>query len=441
MTKAIMADKNIPSRFSDIVAEHCVVLNAVTSPAVDEPTKTIFEATYGQPPDYDALPPVGCYAVRLLEKQHRKDFRFDLTNQPGIFLGYATYSNIYGAVLFEEKALVVGRLQIAFDRNFFPLTEKSSDNPRFKFLHALLGRGSDALDAATDNNAVEVELQDSSSAPNPPSDADDAVSSDDDDASKALLSELLQSSSVPAFNPLRAEPMPVNQVPYPAAAPASDVGIKAAAPPASSTLLNRLAFDEVQDAPLRRGVRSRKEPSRIKTRSVLRSAASGKPLASPRPAVTAKSLAVNKLLLVGRKLKRFFPTLGNFVAKVSMYNPDTDSYRLFYPSDNHEEWLPFSEVVKLLPKSWAGDVEQANTVAICYALTEVVADEKFSTNPAQVAATYTEPLTYQDTLIAPDRVLWKAALDLEYNTHHVQVGVEAQVCQWSVREAQGSHRG
>jgi hypothetical protein len=43
---------------------------------------------------------------------------------------------------------------------------------------------------------------------------------------------------------------------------------------------------------------------------------SGKPLASSRPAVTAKSLAVNKLLLVGRKLKRFFPTLGNFVAKV-----------------------------------------------------------------------------------------------------------------------------
>jgi hypothetical protein len=92
MTKAIMTDKNIPSRFWDIVSEHCVVLNAVTSPT--------------------------------------------------------TYNNIYGAVLFAEKALVVGRLQIAFDPNFFPLTDKSSDNPRFKFLHALLGRGSDALDAA-----------------------------------------------------------------------------------------------------------------------------------------------------------------------------------------------------------------------------------------------------------------------------------------------------
>jgi hypothetical protein len=215
MTKSIMTDKNIPSQFWDIVAEHCVVLNTVNSPAVDEPTKTIFEETYGQPPDYDALPPVGCYAVsciRVLEKQHRKDLRFDLTNQPSIFLGYVTYNNIYGVVLFAEKALVVGRLQIAFDPNFFPLTDKSSDNPRFKFLHALLGRGSDALDTATDNNDVEVDLHDSSSTPDPSSDADDVVSSDDDDASKLLLSELLQSSPVPVFNPLRTEPLPVNQV-------------------------------------------------------------------------------------------------------------------------------------------------------------------------------------------------------------------------------------
>ncbi len=213
---------------------------------------------------------------------------------------------------------MVGRLQIAFDPNFFPLTDNSSDNPRFKFLQTLLGRGSDAFYVTTDNDDVEVDLQDSSSVPNPSSDADDAVSSDDDDA---LLSELLQSSPVPAFNPLHAEPLPVNQVPFPAAAPASAGGIKAVAPPASSNLLDHLASDEVQDAPLRRGVRSRKEPSRINTRSVLKSATNGKPLASPRP--------------------------------------------------------PGARVP-----------EQGNTVAICYALTEVVVDEKFSTNPAQVEAVW-----------------------------------------------------
>jgi hypothetical protein len=44
------------------------------------------------------------------------------------------------------------------------------------------------------------------------------------------------------------------------------------------------------------------------------------------------------------------------------------------------------------------------------------ADEKLSTNPAQVEATYTESLKYQDALNAPDRVLWKAVLALEYHT-------------------------
>ena len=81
--------------------------------------------------------------------------------------------------------------------------------------------------------------------------------------------------------------------------------------------------------PLRRGARSRKMPSRITSRAVLKSSTHSQPLlTSPRSAVAAKSLAVNKLLLVGRKLKRFFPTLGTFVAKVSMYN--THPYGPFF---------------------------------------------------------------------------------------------------------------
>ena len=62
---------------------------------------------------------------------------------------------------------MVGRIQIAFDPNLFPFTDKSSDNPRYKFLHTLLGRGSDAIDGADNaalDDAVEVDLQDPSSA-------------------------------------------------------------------------------------------------------------------------------------------------------------------------------------------------------------------------------------------------------------------------------------
>jgi hypothetical protein len=69
-------------------------------------------------------------------------------------------------VLFTEKALVVGRIQIAFDPNLFPFTNKRSDNSRYKCLDTLLGHGSDAIDGA-DNAAfdddVEVDLPDPSS--------------------------------------------------------------------------------------------------------------------------------------------------------------------------------------------------------------------------------------------------------------------------------------
>ncbi len=131
-------------------------LSFVTSPAVDEPSKTTFEAAYGQSPD-DALPPVGYYAVRLLEKQHRKDFCFGLTSQSGILLGYATYTNIFRTVLFAEK-------KVSFDPSVFPFTDKSSDNPRYKCLDNLLGHDSDAIDGVdnpTFDDDVEVDLQDS----------------------------------------------------------------------------------------------------------------------------------------------------------------------------------------------------------------------------------------------------------------------------------------
>jgi hypothetical protein len=62
----------------------------------------------------------------------------------------------------------------------------------------------------------------------------------------------------------------------------------------------------------------------------------GQPLTSTRPAVDAKPLDVNKLLLLGHKLKPFFPTLGTFIAKEIMYNPDTDPYHQVYPTDDHE---------------------------------------------------------------------------------------------------------
>jgi hypothetical protein len=93
MVKVIIEDKNMP--VWDTFAGQYGLFNAVTSPTIDKPTKTIFETTYNPHPGHDVIPPNRCYKVRILEevvKYYLKDFRFGLTN----FLGYVVYNKING---------------------------------------------------------------------------------------------------------------------------------------------------------------------------------------------------------------------------------------------------------------------------------------------------------------------------------------------------------
>ena len=55
-------------------------------------------------PDLDALPLVGCLAVRLEEKSFRPDQKLDAMNQPGVFVGFANLRNTYGSVEQSQQA-------------------------------------------------------------------------------------------------------------------------------------------------------------------------------------------------------------------------------------------------------------------------------------------------------------------------------------------------
>ena len=50
----------------------------------------------------DALPLVGCLAVRLEEKSFRVDQKLDAMNQPGVFVGFATLRNTFGSVILTD---------------------------------------------------------------------------------------------------------------------------------------------------------------------------------------------------------------------------------------------------------------------------------------------------------------------------------------------------
>ena len=104
MLKAILLDSGIPHDCWDIVVQHCALINSMTSPSLLDPSKTIFEVVNGVIPDLDALPLVGCLAVRLEEKSFRVDQKLDAMNQPGVFVGFANLQNTYGSVILTDTA-------------------------------------------------------------------------------------------------------------------------------------------------------------------------------------------------------------------------------------------------------------------------------------------------------------------------------------------------
>jgi hypothetical protein len=70
------------------------------------------------------------------------------------------------------------------------------------------------------------------------------------------------------------------------------------------------------------------------------------------PIITTDTLRVNKSLLIGKKLKKYFSGFGGAIGTVTDYLLDHDAYRLEY-SDGHVDIIPFSDILKLLPKTWS----------------------------------------------------------------------------------------
>jgi hypothetical protein len=70
------------------------------------------------------------------------------------------------------------------------------------------------------------------------------------------------------------------------------------------------------------------------------------------PIITTDTLRVNKSLLIGKKLKKYFAGFGGAIGTVTDYLLDHDAYRLEY-TDGHVDIIPFDDILKLLPKSWA----------------------------------------------------------------------------------------
>jgi hypothetical protein len=68
----------------------------------------------------------------------RPDQKLDPRNRPGVFLGYATLKQTYGAVLLSGNALVSARSNVAFDENLMPYHQKQHANNSMELLRELI---------------------------------------------------------------------------------------------------------------------------------------------------------------------------------------------------------------------------------------------------------------------------------------------------------------
>jgi len=140
MIACSVLDGNLPPAFWDFVGERCSLLNAVTRSCITDDSITIYEAETRMIPDFDLIPPLGCFGFRYLSKLDRKDFKLSPKNQAGGFLGFATLEKgTYGSVLMiGERRFVVAKETVDFIHNNFPLKHAPSANPEYAWMHGLM---------------------------------------------------------------------------------------------------------------------------------------------------------------------------------------------------------------------------------------------------------------------------------------------------------------
>jgi hypothetical protein len=139
----------------------------------------------------------------------RPDQKLDPRNRPGVFLGYATLKQTYGAVLLSGNALVSARSNVAFDENLMPYHQKQHANNRMELLRELIHHNTSSSRARCVPQEMElgssgITAHGSPTLNDPPEDSVDNLdpsteedSSDDDSATETALQ--FNTSTTPPF--------------------------------------------------------------------------------------------------------------------------------------------------------------------------------------------------------------------------------------------------
>ena len=480
LQRGLSAEGNIPSNCWDIVTEHASLVNAMTCPSPTNPDITIFEDAYGRIPDLDALPTVGCFAVRLQEKPDRYDQKLDPINLAGVFLGFATFRGTYGScILTDKQTIITARHHVAYDEDLMPRQGIDSTNPRLRSLQWLMGRGEKASKAANNfDNKLDSEMVAADDLGDTTNDEPESTpyttrqtftqddESSDDDEVEQVLSQITPRSTldIPSHTifPPPKEPHVVLAPPLekPPAVTAKDieslrgaldkkdevVDRRRSKRPSISTLPTRSAksIAIVKSQSLRHLTREQRTTAKAKKawltskarakrdwdwyeKFLIRQAclpggaagynAHGFKHKLP-PRLTPSKLTIDKSLLVSRKLKRYFPGLPATYGKVRKFIADKQVYELVY-DDGYIEHLPFDDALEILRKSGKRIEAEANYASVNAHLLQA-AMEAFSASAP--SSEFTEPSNIYEARTAPDKTYWIQATLKEFHLLQDEMG-------------------
>jgi len=133
--------------------EHSTLIHAVTRLCPTNEKVTVYEAETGMIPNLDDIPPVGCFAIRFLDKLDRKDFKLSPANQ-------ATLRHVFGSVIqVGSDAYVTARHNVSYVLDHFPHSNKShSSSAELSWLHTLLAKSQNKEGSvSSDKSASEIE--------------------------------------------------------------------------------------------------------------------------------------------------------------------------------------------------------------------------------------------------------------------------------------------
>jgi len=311
--------------------ENSTLIHAVTRLCPTNKIVTECEAETGMIPNLDDIPPVGCFAIRFLDKLDRKDFKLSPANQAGVFMGYATLQHVFGAVIqVGSNAYVTARHNVSYVLHHFLHSNNShSSNAELSWLHTLLA-GSQNKKGSVSFNKSASEIEDVSlyCAESFVERVETHEIFVNDNQTSDKGSEINQEVQIA-----------LQQLVIPVRETRATAKSKADTEDASFLSLSSLHSPDSNLVEQNQKI----DISRPKH------AASTDVIVAPK--FTEGELRANRTLLAARILVRNFGKLGNFEGVVSSYDAVHEEYRIDFSADNTYELLSFDDVLTLLPNA------------------------------------------------------------------------------------------